>query len=312
MGFSCESLKDIRGFELYLGSRDKRNSMNDIETIKDQPRLENKYKIGILALLTIILFGPVFIELFDVWSNNEDYSHGFFVIPISLYIAWGKRAEIIKSSLKPSWLGLPLLIGGSIGYVVALLVRFHTLTYLSMMMIIVGLLLFLGGWKLIKILLLPIFFLLFMFPIPTAYYILITNPLKLMITKISMNLIYSIGIPVYREGNLLHLASTSLEVAEACSGIRSLYSYLMLGCLFAYLSNRRLSKVVLVVSTFPLAILVNTIRVTGTGILAHYFGSEVAQGFFHEFAGFVLFGIGLVALFITYHLLESRKTKSSS
>lgn len=282
------------------------NDMNNVNTFQKQLLWENKYKIGILALLTIILFGPVFIELFDVWSNNEDYSHGFFVIPISLYIAWGKRDEILIATLKSSWVGLPLLICGAFAYLVALLVRFHSLTYLSMMMIIVGILLFLGGWRLIKILFLPVVFLLFMFPIPTAYYILITNPLKLMITKISMNLIYLLGIPVYREGNILYLATTSLEVAEACSGIRSLYSYLMLGCLFAYLSDRMLSKVVLVVSTFPLAILVNIIRVTGTGILANYYGSAVAQGFFHEFTGFALFGVGLVVLFLEYYLLESR------
>lgn len=280
--------------------------MNDVNTLKNQPLWEHKYKIGILALLTIVLFGPVLIELFDVWSNNEDYSHGFFVIPISLYIAWGKRDEILNGHLKPSWVGLPLLICGAMGYAVALLVRFHTLTYVSMMTIIVGVLLFFGGWRLIKILILPIFFLLFMFPIPTAYYILITNPLKLMITKISMSLIYLLGIPVYREGNILYLATTSLEVAEACSGIRSLYSYLMLGCLFAYMSDRRLSKIILLISTIPLAILVNIIRVTGTGILANYYGSSVAQGFFHEFTGFVLFGVGLTVLFLEYYLLEIR------
>lgn len=288
------------------------NDMNNVNTFREQLLWENKYKIGIPALLAIILFGPVILELIEVWSNNEDYSHGFFVIPISLYIAWGKRDEILKSPLKPSWVGLPLLICGAIVYLVALLVRFHTLTYLSMMMIIVGVLLFLGGWRLIKILFLPVIFLLFMFPIPSAYYVLITNPLKLIITKISMNLIYYLGIPVYREGNLLYLATTSLEVSEACSGIRSLYSYLMLGCLFAYLSNRRLSKVVLVVSTLPLAILVNIIRVTGTGILANYYGSAVAQGFFHEFSGIVIFGVGLAVLFLEYYFLESRPAAGRS
>jgi exosortase len=143
-----------------------------------------------------------------------------------------------------------------------------------------------------------------MFPIPSAYYILITNPLKLIITKISTHIIYILGIPVYREGNLLFLSTTQLEVAEACSGIRSLYSYLMLACLFAFMSKNRISQMVLLLSTIPLAIFVNILRVTGTAILANYFGSDIAQGFFHEFTGFLLFATGFFFLFIVYYLFE--------
>ena len=281
--------------------------INHMTALAENPLWQYKYKLGTVTLFFGILFWPVFLQLFYIWSNNEDYSHGYFVIPISLYITWNKRAEIFRRPLNPSWLGLPLLLCGAGGYVVGFMVKFHTLTYLAMMVMIFGVVLFIGGWRLIKILILPILFLLFMFPIPTAYYILLTNPLKLMITKISAYLIYVLGIPVYREGNIIFLASTSLEVAEACSGVRSLYSYLMLGCIFAYLSERLQSKIIMFALTIPLAILVNIIRVTGTGILANYFGSEVAQGFFHEFTGFFLFAIGLIVLFLAYYLLETRR-----
>lgn len=288
-----------------MNSTDKISSHNNF-------LLQNKYKIGILFLFISVLFGPVLIKLVDVWSNQEDYSHGFFVIPIALFIAWARRHIIAEASLKPTWVGLPILVGGIFTYLVSYLVRFHTMTFLSMILILMGVFLYFGGWGLAKILLLPTLFLLFMFPIPTAYYILITNPLKLMITEISAQIIYLLGIPVYREGNLIFMASSSLEVAEACSGIRSLYSYLMLGCLFAFLSTRKISKAVLIFSTLPLAILVNIIRVTGTGVLSNYYGSGVAQGFFHEFTGFVLFIVGFAFLFLGYYVLELRQQTDQS
>jgi exosortase len=114
------------------------------------------------------------------------------------------------------------------------------------------------------------------------------------------------GVPVYREGNLLFLSSTQLEVAEACSGIRSLYSYMMLGCVFAVMVRRWRNKILLIISTIPLALFVNIVRVTTTGILANYFGARVAQGFFHEFSGLILFGVGFFLLVGEYVLISSR------
>jgi exosortase len=148
-----------------------------------------------------------------------------------------------------------------------------------------------------------------MFPIPSSYYILITNPLKLMITDISGQIISFMGIPVFRDGNLLFFAGFELEVAEACSGVRSLYSYLMLSCLFTIMSKRLRSKVVLLLSAIPLAIAVNIIRVVGTGILSVNYGPKLAQGFFHEFSGLVLFCIGFACLYLEFHLLSVWQAK---
>jgi exosortase len=173
-----------------------------------------------------------------------------------------------------------------------------------MILIILGLILFLAGWKITKTLLFPIFFLLFMFPIPSAYYVMITNPLKLLITEVSVYLIDFFGVPVYREGNLLFLASIQLEVAEACSGVRSLYSYLMLGFMFSTMTTKK-NGTIIVLSTLPLALAVNIARVSGTGIISHHFGPTIAQGFFHEFTGFLLFAIGIVFLGLEYRLLKS-------
>jgi exosortase len=184
--------------------------------------------------------------------------------------------------------------------------NFHTLTSLSILVIILGLSLSFMGWQFTKELLLPVLFLLFMFPIPSHYYVLVTHPLKLFVTKVSEVVINGLGISVYREGNLLFFGSTQLEVAEACSGLRSFYSYLMLSCVFAVISQRLRTKIVLIVSTAFLAVMINVFRVTITGILASYVGAKASEGFFHEFSGIVLFVVGFMIFFFEYIILEKK------
>jgi exosortase len=268
--------------------------------------VQDQIRIMILFSLVIVLFAPSFMKLMQVWYTDSDYSHGFCVIPISLYMVWLKRHKLAILQKKTSWIGLLILISSLITYLVSYAVRFHTLLYLSIICVVVGIVLFLAGWQVTRVLLLPLLFLVFMIPIPNAYYIMITNPLRLMITGISAWLMGFLGIPVLQDGNLLYLAHYQLEVAEACSGVRSLTSYLMLGFLFAVLSRKTFSKVFIILSTIPFAIAVNIIRVTVTGILANFFGDRVAQGFFHEFTGFLLFLIGFVILFLEYYLIEVR------
>jgi exosortase len=261
-------------------------------------------KTIILFSLVGLLFAPVIFELFKLWIASEDYSHGFLVMPLSFYMVWRKRKTLLSLRPQPLWVGLPIFVAGMVSYLLSFITKFHTLTHLSMIVILIGLLLFLRGWYSTKELLLPVLFLLFMFPIPSAYYVLITNPMKLFITRISTLLIDLLGVPVYCEGNLLFMASMKLEVAEACSGIRSLYSYLMLGCLFAIMSTKFRSKLFLLVSPVPLAFGVNIFRVAATGVLANYYGPSVSQGFFHEFSGLFLFALGFIVFLGEFYFLN--------
>jgi exosortase len=132
--------------------------------------------------------------------------------------------------------------------------------------------------------------------------------MQLFASKVAAGCLDLIGIPVLREGNIIQLANTSLEVVEACSGIRSLISLIALSVVFAYFSQSGTWKrVVLVLSTFPIAIIANAARVTGTGILAHHYGQTVAQGFFHGFSGWILFVVAFVCLFVLGALLSRVK-----
>ncbi len=129
-----------------------------------------------------------------------------------------------------------------------------------------------------------------MIPLPAIIFNQIAFPLQLFASRVGEFAIASAGIPVLREGNVLVLANTSLEVAEACSGIRSLVSLITLGIVFGYFTDRRgWVRTAIVASTIPVAIVANGARVAGTGMLAHWWGPDAAQGFFHEFSGWVVF-----------------------
>jgi exosortase len=261
----------------------------------------------LLAGGLILLFAPALVRLANVWNSQEDYSHGFFVIPISLFLAWRQRNRIQRTPVKPAWAGTPVFFMGLLVYVVSFSAKFHTLAYYSIPLVLFGLFLSLCGMGIARPLLVPILFLFFMFPIPSAYYVQITHPMKLLVTEASVEVIRLIGLPVFRDGNLLFLARTELEVTEACSGIRSLYAYVMLGCLFASLSRGWIKKAAMVALPVPIALAVNVVRVTGTAILSNAFGPEAAQGFFHEFTGFVFFLVGFVILCAFHSLIHRRR-----
>jgi len=157
--------------------------------------------------------------------------------------------------------------------------------------------LFMFGWRHLRILAFPLLFLLLMIPLPAIVFNKIAFPLQLLASRAGEFALSSVDIPVLREGNVLVLANTSLEVAEACSGIRSLISLLTLGIVFGYLADSRgWVRTVVALSTIPVAVVSNGARVAGTGIAAHRFGPAAAQGFFHEFSGWAVFIVAFLLM----------------
>jgi exosortase len=170
---------------------------------------------------------------------------------------------------------------------------------------LMGLVLLALGKDLFRVLAFPLCFLFFMVPVPDSVLGLVALPLQLMATKISTLTLHALSIPAYREGNMLYFAQTRLEVAEACSGIRSIISYTMLGVIFAHLFDTGWGRrVLLVASALPLALFANIVRVSGTGILAHFYGAAAAIGFLHEFSGLAVFAFGFVLLLGEFLLLK--------
>ncbi|HEY6356729.1 MAG TPA: exosortase/archaeosortase family protein, partial [Vicinamibacterales bacterium] len=178
------------------------------------------------------------------------------------------------------------------------------LSRVSLLVVLTGVVLFLFGWRHLRMLAFPLAFLLLMVPLPAIVFNRIAFPLQLVASRFGETMISAANIPVLREGNVLVMANTSLEVAEACSGIRSLVSLITLALLYGYFTDRRLwVRLAIVASAIPVAIVANGARVAGTGIAAHYIGPDAAQGFFHEFSGWVVFIVAFLLLLLIQRLL---------
>ena len=251
------------------------------------------------AGLLIFLYQEVLWGLGSDWNNDPDYSHGFLVPFLSVYFIWERWNVLTDETPSPSFWGIGLLSLGLFSLVVGLIGAELYVQRMSLIVVLSGLVLLILGWKYLWLLSLPIGFLIFMIPLPAIVVNTIAFPLQLFAAQTATFCLFSLGIPVFREGNLIMLASTTLEVAEACSGLRSLLSLLALGTVYGYFSQDVMWKRwMLVFLTVPIAIIANAFRVSGTGVLAHYFGAEAAEGFYHTFEGWLVFVVAFVLLFV--------------
>jgi len=260
--------------------------------------------IAWFGLLLVATYYPVLRHLVWQWLNDEDVGHGFFVPLVSGYIIWQRRAELMAIDWKPAWWGLGLMVWGGVQAYIGLLGAELFLQRTAFLISLVGLLLVLGGTRLVKELAFPLLLLPFMIPIPTVVYNRITFPLQLFASQVAEMALGVINIPVLREGNVLELASQKLSVAEACSGIRSLLSLSFLSLVYAYFFDSKVwMRWALFIGVLPIAIVANAGRVTITGILSEY-NTELARGFFHEVEGFIIFAIAFAMLFVMHFVIN--------
>jgi exosortase len=250
------------------------------------------------------LYQHVVFKLVHDWYHDDNYSHGFLIVPIALFFVWERKNKLMEATREPSSWGLAVFLGSMALLMAGVLGSELFLTRFSIVGVIIGTLLFLYGWNHLKILLFPIAFLLLMIPIPAIIFNRIAFPLQLLASRFGEMALLACQIPVLREGNIIHIANTSLEVAEACSGIRSLVSLLTLGIVYGYFTDSRIwVRFILAIGTIPIAIAANGIRVAGTGIAAHFYGPETAQGFFHSFSGWLIFIAAFIIMFILYRTI---------
>ena len=270
---------------------------------------DDKIKISVLLLLWAAAFAPLYPELVRDWLRHTDNSHAFLVPFIALYFVRQKKVALQGTPIGSSPWGGAIFAASLIVYAASYGGGTAFPARIAMITSLFGLAWFCLGSGFIRILAFPIGFLLFMIPVPYSLMSLASMPLQLMATRVSAALIGFCSIPVYREGNLLNFVNTRLEVAEACSGIRSIVSLTMLSLLFCYLSKGGWwRKVLLVGAAIPIALAANIVRVTGTGILAHYYGDKVAKGFLHEFSGLAIFALGFALLFAVFSIIGRGKT----
>jgi exosortase len=251
-------------------------------------------QLAVAIALAIAVFAPILSYM----------SHGFLVAPLAIYFAWERRAKLRRIPIEPSWWGLIPLGLGSLALMVGRLGVELMAMRSAFVLTLIGLVLLLLGRRLFRNLAFPLVFLFFMIPLPQSLVNVVAFPLQLVAADLAVNSLYALGIPALREGNIIHLASTELFVAEACSGLRSLMALGTLGVVFAYFFRRDyIERGLIVLSTIPVAIVVNAFRVALTGVLTHRFGTEAAQGAIHQTEGFFTFGLAFALLLLEAWLL---------
>jgi exosortase len=239
------------------------------------------------------------------WWENEDYTYCYLIAPIVLYLIWEKRAELAKVATRPSWAGLaPLAFGIFLFWLGELAGEFTTM-YFASWFVLAGLLLLHLGWDKLKVIWFPVVFLAAMFPPPQFFHFNLTLKLKLISSRLGVAMLQWYGMSAYREGNVIDLGFTQLQVVDACSGLRYLYPLIIMAILMAYFfKSAWWKKVVLVVSAVPLTIGTNSLRIAMTGILYEIWGPAVAEDFFHGFSGWLIFIFGLAVLLLEMAVLK--------
>ncbi len=263
------------------------------------------YQFIALLLSFILVYYPVWKELVYAWYSSDDYSHGFFIVPLVIYALWQKRVELSRLPAQPSVYGLVLIIFSLTLYVFSFYAEIKTIASLAMVFTIFGVVLYFYGTAIFREISFILLFLLFLIPVPAQIYSAMTIPLQLIVSKVSVWLVMMFGLPVFREGNLIHLPDRTMEVVQACSGLRSLMSLLMLSMVVSYFTLRsNWLRIILVISGVPAAIIVNIFRVVIIIVSFHYFDFDLTGGIIHTIFGVAVFILAIVLVFLIKGVLS--------
>lgn len=263
------------------------------------------WQLVILSGLLLWLYWSTLAHLVMQWWNDPNFSHGFFVPLFSAFIIWHERARLTRLSPRPAWSGLLILICALCVLIVGQTGAELFFSRSSLLLALAGLIVLFLGWSFFRATLFPWIFLLLMIPIPVIIFNQITFPLQLQASKVAAHVLPWLGVPILREGNVINLPSMALEVAEACSGIRSLMSLITLAIIYGYLLEKRLwVRWVLALASVPIAIAANSIRIIGTGLLVQYWDADKAEGYFHASWGWIIFVVSLLMLYAVHSLIR--------
>jgi exosortase len=240
------------------------------------------------------------------WWNEPEYSHAFLIPLVSGYLAWSRRDALARAEIKPGYWGLAVMAFALLVYITGKVGADLFLQRLSLVLMITGGVLYVAGAAVLSGLLFPLAFLLLMIPLPGIVFNSIAFPLQLLAAQASSLALEAVGVPVFREGNVMHLAAASLDVEEACSGIRSLISLVALGVLYGHLAfSNWTPRILLMLLVAPVAIAANVLRVFVTGLLAHYVSVDTALGVFHLAGGWSVFLIAGALLLGASRLMQA-------
>src|SRR5206468_2009817 len=231
----------------------------------------------------------------------------------ALFVLWQDRPRLAGFVPAPSIWGLGIIVFALCVLIIGVLGAELFLSRISLLLLIAGLIVYFRGWRFFRAILFPWAFLVLMIPVPAIIFNQITFPLQLLASRVAAGVLPWVGVPVLREGNVINLPAMPLEVADACSGIRSLLSLTCLAIMYGYLLERRASiRVILAVASIPIAVAANGLRIVGTGLLVQYWDPDKAEGFFHAFSGWLIFVVSLLMLFALHRAITFRDRRAEA
>jgi exosortase len=258
-----------------------------------------------IAILLIVLYFRVAVKLVHDWYTIPDYSHGFLVPFFAAFLIWDKRKLLKAIPVRQTWSGIVLVVFAIMVLILGVYgVELFT-ARISFILLVTGLIATFFGWAMVRELRFPLLVLVLAVPFPAILFNRITFPLQLLASRIASDILPLLGVPTLHEGNVIELPVMKLEVAEACSGIRSLMSLFTLAVFYGYFLERTTKRrVILALASIPIAVTANVARIVGTGLCVQYWDPEKALGFFHEFSGWVMFLVSLACLFLVHRAMR--------
>ena len=252
-------------------------------------------------------------NLVRYWYGHEEFGHAFFIPLISLYLIWQKRFELYGVPIKNTWVGLLITFFGTLLFLLGSLSAIYIIQQYALVFVLIGLFVSTLGVDAAKKVVLPLVLLFFMIPLPGFLYNTLSGQLQLISSEIGVFVIRLFDISVYLEGNVIDLGVYQLQVVEACSGLRYLFPLMTLGLIMSYMyKSTWLNKAILFFSTIPITVLMNSFRIGVIGVMVEYWGIEMAEGFLHDFEGWIVFMACMVVLLVEMWLLNFFTGKKTS
>jgi exosortase len=269
----------------------------------------------VVVVLVLFVYWHVLSRLVNAWLEIPDYSHGLLVPIFACFLIWDKRKTLRNTEITPEWSGIAVI---ALALALLLLGQFGAelfVSRISVVILLAGLILGFGGWRLLQELRFVLLVLVLAVPIPTIIFNQMALPLEGLASTLATALLHAMGVPALRLGNIIELPNMRLEVAEACSGLRSLVSLFTLAIFYGYfLEKTYFRRTLLALASIPIAIAANSVRIFGTGICIQYWDADRALGFFHQFSGWLMFIVSLACLSLVHYamLLFSVQFRSNS
>jgi exosortase len=258
-----------------------------------------------LAAMLVLLYDHIGIKLVTDWYELPDFSHGFLIPFFVLFLAWDQRALLASTPIRPTWAGIGLVVFALFVLLTGVFGADLFLSRCSFVLLVAGCIWTLLGAKMLRRTRFMLFVLCLAIPLPTLILNQITFPLQLLASQCASALLPLAGVPVLRDGNVIELPAMQLEVAEACSGIRSLMSLFTVAVIYGYfLEHQTWRRVVLALASLPIAVAANAFRIFGTGVCVQYWDPDKASGFFHEFSGWLMFLVSLSCLYLVHRIMR--------